>query len=155
MASKNRSIAIFLMSLVLFHVTTYPLAAAQLSGTSGIVSGLLCCTSNGSCPGIVLPNVTVALRCTDLLGNVRTIATSLTSATGAFSFLLSPVTVILLGLLSPTNINQCNVMFPLPLSSAVCPVLNGVTGSLSTPLPVGTLTGNLLNITIGGFTVRV
>lgn len=151
----NRSVAIFLMSLVLFHVTTYPLAAAQLGSPTALVSGVLCCTSNGSCPGIVLPNVTVSLRCTGLLGNVQTIATSLTSATGAFSFLLTPLQVVLLGLLSPTNINQCSVMVPVPLTSAVCPVLNGVTGILSAPLPVGNLIGNLLNITIGGFTLGV
>ncbi|KAL8470748.1 hypothetical protein ACS0TY_033350 [Phlomoides rotata] len=130
--------AFFLIALILFTTST-PLSHAQLLSVS--VTGRLCCSATGNCPGVgPIPGVVVRLIC--LRGGLVTQTT--TDANGRYNITASNV----LGNL-PLNqiLNPCVVAIRLPLNNTICPIL-------SNPVNTGTLIGLIVPQSIFGFLVR-
>ncbi|KAK4428479.1 hypothetical protein Salat_1147500 [Sesamum alatum] len=148
MASATTS-ALFLVALLLF--TTHGHGQGIVLPSLRVTGGL-CCTSTGNCPGQGINGTVVRLNCTNILGVTTTVGQSTTNATGFFNISVPSITGILLGL--PTI--PCAVSVQLPLNATICPVLSTTTGVLASAVQsvgtvVNTTLGTVLNVVITGF----
>ncbi|KAL7099107.1 hypothetical protein ACP275_09G061600 [Erythranthe tilingii] len=136
----NRASALFLIA-VLFAAASNPLAHGQLLTVRGLtVSGSLCYTPTGNCPGQGIPGVN--LNCT-ILGVSTVVGRGITGVKGSFNITVPAITGFILAL--PTL--PCVATVQLPLSPVVCPVLNATTGILvATVNSVGTLFTSVLGL---------
>ncbi|KAL9156164.1 hypothetical protein ABFS82_09G055600 [Erythranthe guttata] len=147
----NRASALFLIA-VLFAAASNPLAHGQVLTVRGLtVSGSLCCTPTGNCPGQGIPGVGVNLNCT-IFGVSTIVGRGITGVNGSFNITVPAITGLILAL--PTL--PCVATVQLPLSPVLCPVLNATTGILgATVNSVGTLFTSVFGLvraaTIGAF----
>ncbi|KAL8041168.1 hypothetical protein ABFX02_10G149200 [Erythranthe guttata] len=130
---SNGATALFLIALL--FAATNPLAHGHLAlGLS--VSGSLCCTPTGNCPGRGVSGVTVSLDCTVLGVGATVLGRGITDVNGIFNIYVRAMGGLTLGL----PIIPCVATVQLPLSTLVCPVLSTATGVLTSALiPVGTV----------------
>ncbi|KAL8491080.1 hypothetical protein ACS0TY_022924 [Phlomoides rotata] len=161
---------IFVIALIM-SATAVPLANSQILGSGGLtvvpvlglqlelvnsllnsirslirglnITGIVCCTPTGNCPGPPLVGANVSLICSGGLGNTTT---TTTNANGSFN--LGLINNILGGLLPL----PCNLTVSLPLNQTICPILSTVNGTLTgvtdTLTPVLTSTLTLVSILI-------
>ncbi|GER51955.1 S-acyl fatty acid synthase thioesterase [Striga asiatica] len=125
--AHNCGLALFLIALV--FAASNPLAHGQQLNVTGLtVSGRLCCTPTGNCPGQGVPGALVSLNCTNFLGGgTITVGQTRTSINGTFNITVPRLTG--LDLRGFPNIS-CVASVNLPLNSAICPVLSTVNGTL-------------------------
>lgn len=147
--NRGSSAVCLIIALVFFGA----IAEAQVLSLKGLnVSGSLCCTPTGNCPGQGLGGVPVRLNCTNLINGSTTVSTTTTNANGGFSFTVPA----LAGILSRLPALPCNVSVQLPVSSVACPVLNTANRTLTaTTTSLGTFInsalGLLLNAAVNRF----
>ncbi|CAA0809793.1 Unknown protein [Striga hermonthica] len=123
--AHNCALALLLIALV--FATSNPLAhALQLNVTGLTVSGQLCCTPTGNCPGQGVSGALVSLNCTNILGVTTTVGQTTTGINGTFNITVPGLTSLLRGL---PNL-PCVASVQLPLDPAICPVLSTVNGTL-------------------------
>ncbi|KAI3446593.1 hypothetical protein Pfo_003258 [Paulownia fortunei] len=148
----NTAISFFLISLLLF-ASTNPLALGQNRLNGLTVSGRLCCTFTGNCPGQPLVGANVNLRCFTGLGVSTTLGQNTTNVNGNFNITVARVPGLILGL----PVVPCLAIVQLPLNSTVCAALSTARGSLVSAIGgVGTVVVSTLGtvqnaITIGLF----
>ncbi|KAL1563598.1 hypothetical protein AAHA92_06046 [Salvia divinorum] len=147
--ANNHASALFFAALILLAASS-PARGAGIFLNGLTISGQLCCTSTGNCPGQGVGRVPIVLNCTNIFGGTTTAGRTTTTDTGSFNF-----TVPLLGLILG-NIIPCTVGVQLPLERIVCPALSTTTGTLSSIVQsVGTVVTSVLglvqNATITGF----
>ncbi|KAL8543967.1 hypothetical protein ACS0TY_004496 [Phlomoides rotata] len=119
MAYKNNNISPpLLIALLLLFATTNPPAHAQIPGGL-IISGKLCCTGTGTCPGPPVSGALVSLNCSSpLLGaSVDVLGQNITDINGFFNITIPNV-------LNAVSLLPCNVVVRLPLDQTVCAVLS-------------------------------
>ncbi|KAL8557131.1 hypothetical protein ACS0TY_004547 [Phlomoides rotata] len=142
MAYKNNNISPpLLISLLLLFATTNPPAHAQIPGGL-IISGKLCCTGTGTCPGPPVSGALVSLNCSSpLLGaSVDVLGQNITDINGFFNITIPNV-------LNAVSLLPCNVVVRLPLDQTVCAVLSTANGLLiATVQSVGTLLTQALGL---------
>ncbi|KAG8372221.1 hypothetical protein BUALT_Bualt12G0043900 [Buddleja alternifolia] len=146
----NYASALFLIALL--FVASNPLANGQILTLRGLsVTGRLCCTPTGNCPGQGVSGALVRLNCT-ILGSNVTVGQGTTNVNGNFNITVGALTGLILGL--PTL--PCVAVVQLPLNNVVCPVLSTTNGVLASALQsVGTVVTSLLglvqNFVLNGF----
>ncbi|KAG8372224.1 hypothetical protein BUALT_Bualt12G0044300 [Buddleja alternifolia] len=146
----NYASALFLISLL--FAASNPLANGQILTLRGLsVTGRLCCTPTGNCPGQGVNGALVRLNCT-ILGSNVTVGQGTTNVNGNFNITVGALTGLILGL--PTL--PCVAVVQLPLNNVVCPVLSTTNGVLASALQsVGTVVTSLLglvqNFVLNGF----
>ncbi|KAL8493603.1 hypothetical protein ACS0TY_024689 [Phlomoides rotata] len=84
------------------------------------ISGIVCCTPTGNCPGPPLVGAIVSLNCSGGLGNTTT-----TNANGSFNLGLNNIPGLL-----PLPV-PCNLTVLLPLNQTICSALSTVNGTLT------------------------
>ncbi|KAG6431837.1 hypothetical protein SASPL_109927 [Salvia splendens] len=90
------------------------------------VTGQLCCTQNGNCPGTPVAGATVTLNCPGSILSPPVSVSTTTTATGTFS--LSAIRQSITGL---TIFVGCTITVQLPVpATAACPVLSNTGGIL-------------------------
>lgn len=106
------------------------------------VTGQLCCTSTGNCPGSPAPRAVVSLSCFNVLTLSSTVvAQNTTDVDGLFTITVPTTPGLILGL----SKIPCVVTVQLPLDAAVCPALSAATGVLTGAVQaVGTATTPVL-----------
>ncbi|KAI3446594.1 hypothetical protein Pfo_029532 [Paulownia fortunei] len=121
------SISPFFLIVLLFAVAT-PLAHGGLIGRiNGLsVSGQLCCTSTGNCPGQGLVGVVVRLNCRRIAGVSTTLGQNTTDVNGSFNITVLRPQGLILGL----PLIPCVVTVQLPLNATVCSALSTTNGVL-------------------------
>ncbi|KAL9154886.1 hypothetical protein ABFS82_10G146800 [Erythranthe guttata] len=125
---NNRISTICLISLLLFAAASTPPAHGQVITLRGLsVSGSLCCTPTGNCPGRGIPGVPVSLNCTIVGVGARVLGRNTTNVNGTFNITVPAITGLILGL--PTL--PCLAIVQLPLNSTVCPPLSTINGVLA------------------------
>ncbi|KAL7154858.1 hypothetical protein ABFS83_03G031900 [Erythranthe nasuta] len=150
---SNGATATALFLIALLFVASNPLAHGQeelpMAGLS--VSGSLCCTPTGNCPGRGVSGVPVSLNCNVLGVGVTVLGRGITNVNGIFNIYVPTVSGLILGL----PIIPCVATVQLRLSPLVCPVLSTTTGLLTSALiPVGTVvnaTSVVQNVGLIGF----
>ncbi|GER25996.1 pollen Ole e 1 allergen and extensin family protein [Striga asiatica] len=120
------TIALFLV--VDLFATTGNGQGPGISTLSGLtVSGRICCTENGTCPGEGVEGAVVRVNCTTRLsGGSTTIAQGTTNASGFFNITIPSLSELQLGQLT----HPCVAAVELPLDYTVCSALSDTTGSL-------------------------
>ncbi|KAL8501957.1 hypothetical protein ACS0TY_021183 [Phlomoides rotata] len=128
--------ASFLIALILLFTTS---SHAQRVSVS--VTGRLCCSATGNCPGVgPIQGVVVRLIC--LRGGL--INQTTTDADGRYNI----TALNALGIISLSQIiNPCVVAIRLPLNNTICPIL-------SNPANTGTLIGLILPQSIIGLLLK-
>ena len=112
------------------------------------VTGQLCCTQNGNCPGTPVVGATVTLTCPASLLRPGVSVSTTTTANGAFTINTTINSNSLTGL---TIFNRCTIIVPLPVpATAACPVLSNTGGTL---ISLVSRTGQLANGVQTGITV--
>ncbi|CAA0809792.1 Unknown protein [Striga hermonthica] len=151
--AHNRALALFLVALV--FAASNPLAhGLQLNVTGLTVSGQLCCTPTGNCPGQGVSGALVSLNCTNFLGVTTTVGQTTTGINGTFNITVPGLTSLLRGL---PNLLPCVASVQLPLDPAICPVLSTVNGTLVATVSfvgivVSALLGFVASFLAGAFT---
>ncbi|KAL8481804.1 hypothetical protein ACS0TY_028084 [Phlomoides rotata] len=180
MAQNSHTFAFFLIALIMF-ATAKPLAHAQLGGllpgiTGGLpipinniplpilnnlivqglnISGILCCTPTGNCPGgPPLSGVLVNISCSGpLAGGSLIIGQGRTDLNGVFNISVTNIANYLANLLP---VLPCNIT--INPDQAICPILYNVDGILGTVLTtvltpisivLNQVIGLILNLTVG------
>ncbi|CAA0809794.1 Unknown protein [Striga hermonthica] len=133
----NRAYTLLLATMLVLAGSGPPTQAQDI-----LLSGELCCTPTGNCPGQGVPGVLVSLNCTNTLGG-GTIAVSQTrtSINGTFNATVPVLTNLLQGM--PVNFT-CLAGVRLPLNSTLCPVLSTTNGTL---VATGNIVGRVPNAT--------
>lgn len=144
MAYNNHASPFFLIALILFSTTNPPTLAQILPVlTTGLtVSGNLCCTSTGTCPGPPVSGALISLNCSSpLLGASAVLGQNSTDIKGRFNITVANA-LNAIGILP-----ACNVVVQLPLDRTVCLVLSTANGVLiGTVQSVGTLLTQALGL---------
>ncbi|CAA0822412.1 Unknown protein [Striga hermonthica] len=144
--AQNCDSALFLVALLLF-VASKPLAHAQLPIRPLNVTGQICCTSTGNCPGQGVPRVVVSLNCT-ILNSTITLGRNTTNANGTFSISVPAV----VGTVGSLPLLPCTVSTSLSINRVVCPVLSTINSTLVSALrPITIVLGLVQNATATGF----
>ncbi|KAL8470750.1 hypothetical protein ACS0TY_033352 [Phlomoides rotata] len=115
----NHTSAFFLIAVVLF-ASTKPLSLAQLTPNLGLsVSGQLCCSFTGNCPGRGVPGVVVSLNCSGgSFGNLVGYGQNITDANGRFNINVGN----LAGVRQDGALIPCGVIIQFPVNPT-CSVL--------------------------------
>ncbi|KAL7138242.1 hypothetical protein ABFS83_10G150800 [Erythranthe nasuta] len=150
--NNNGATAYFLISLLFAAASTPPARGQSLNLRGLTVSGSLCCTPTGNCPGQGVVGVPVSLNCTLVGGIARVLGTGVTDANGRFNITLPALTGLILG----QPFVPCVTTVQLPLSTAICPALNITPGLLAAAVQnagtvFSTTLGLVQNAIITGF----
>ncbi|KAG8372231.1 hypothetical protein BUALT_Bualt12G0045000 [Buddleja alternifolia] len=127
MGSYSYAASALFLIVILLLATANQLANGQQGNLlPANVSGQLCCTSTGTCPGpAALPGVLVSLFC-DVLGSDVTAGQA---TTGNFQMYIPLFMDTILGF------SMCRVIVPYPSRTAGCPALaTGPAGLLESPI---------------------
>ncbi|KAL8489148.1 hypothetical protein ACS0TY_025153 [Phlomoides rotata] len=112
-----------------------------LNGT--IVTGTLCCTPTGTCPGTPVQGVLVKVNCTSIFGASVLVGQNTTDMTGSFNISIPNIIGVVP---SALGVFPCNVTIALPLNETICPVFSAVDGFL---LGTAGLINTILNPLLG------
>ncbi|KAG6431834.1 hypothetical protein SASPL_109919 [Salvia splendens] len=124
----SRMAGIGVSPIVLLSLLLLAIGGAHASAPV-TVTGQLCCTQNGNCPGTPVAGATVTLTCPDLFFNPGVSISTTTTATGAFSISTTIPSYPLLGY--SIIFVGCTITVQLPVpATAACPVLSNTGGTL-------------------------
>ncbi|XP_042006156.1 uncharacterized protein LOC121754938 [Salvia splendens] len=121
--------ALIVIVIVVALLLSTPLAYGVPVVDNAIISGKICCTSNGNCAprSVGVRSVTVNLNCMTHSGELETLGQGITNATGEFIIQVNGS----VGPIFPGDVPPCNVFVNLPLNFTVCPILSTTTGIIS------------------------